>query len=717
MPVISKFTVGGHEVTKYNNQRLRQFEINGEVCPFAKVAQSLNGILSDPISYRIHRLQAAGNSSQATGSVPKYICQGASSVLNIASFIVSDIFAVPISQDGLTATFSQSNGTFIVTGTSTSGGNILLHSKITLVNGHKYLVPAYMDATTGTPNYFKWGHSWIRNIPAANFYWPDQSSSRSWAIITGDGVEDYCQFTFMNNLNTELSGWEPAGCFNLIDLTELYGAGNEPANPETVFQDYPEIPVGNDSWIKNDVIRSISSITLGGDTVSVDLRSAGSVYDEWASNGHGTRKVKHIKASDLTWQYNNTYLFWKADASGVKNGAQMTASNYTFNNVDPNQLSDGECCAKWGWYGSSPVIFVKNGSNTDPPVGEFEVELTTPTAISTTPLTLASGLTPTDQDGNAVTFTETNEATPSPNYPVPIVNSSSIAITDGQDTNSASIDLAGLTDKDEYFVNVKSTNIWDEVYETGGLYASDGADWSTSDRIRSKNYISVQGGSDYYFQIPSAYQIIVCWYDSEKTFISTTNYGYASAITAPANAAFCRFATSGSYGTTYKNDISISLGSTATPYMPHNTKGKVWYKTGVGALNIGNYTWNKSGNVFYRVFNEKHAGEYAMLCPKYKYKGNCGFNPPNYGFGDSASSSYLQQIFIKDEDYPDAASFKAGNAGVYIYFNLKEPTWTDITSTPTGQALLSLETYEGDSNTATVNNGGTVEMVEYFQPI
>ena len=40
--------------------------------------------------------------------------------------------------------------------------------------------------------------------------------------------------------------------------------------------------------------------------------------------------------------------------------------------------------------------------------------------------------------------------------------------------------------KDEVFVNVKSTNLWDEVYETGGLYASDGTDWATSDRIRDQ---------------------------------------------------------------------------------------------------------------------------------------------------------------------------------------------------------------------------------------
>ena len=739
MPVISKLTVGGHEVTKYNNQRLRQFEINGEVCPFAKVAQSLNGILSDPISYRIHRLQAAGNSSQATGSVPKYNCQGHSSVLKIGSIIASGVMTVPNTSHGVTVTFNATNGTWVCTGTSDAVSFVSLYNQITLTSGHKYLVPAYRDATQAATTYYRWGGKAITSVPAANFYWPDQNSARSWAIITGDGTTGYCTFTFRSGLDTEVSGFEPAGCFNLIDLTELYGAGNEPANPETVFQDYPEIPVGNDSWIKNDVIRSISSITLGGQTVSVDLRSAGSVYDEWASNSRGTRKIKKIaNLASLGWQTD-----WYTEAEGYRIYVNLTDKARGIGNLlcaaYPNAGTGDSSMANKTITGNngSGYIYIKDDSFATAADliasltnVELLYELATPTAFTAgSPLTLASGLTPTDQNGDAVTFTETIEATPSPNYPVPIVNSTLISITDGQDTNSASIDLAGLTDKDEYYVNVKSTNLWNEKYEIG-LYNSSGEKAVNDYCIRCKDPIAVEAERTYtYMGSPKRMDngVEIQFYDESNQFISRYVYQYTNLdplwfnFTTPSGCAFVTFYynTGTNIDVTYLHDISISLyNGSPVPYMPHNTKGKVWYKQQVGRVDLSTQSYDNTtvGTKAVKRLNPlsgmvrttADGSAFIGLAENYKVV--------SYSSLVSASDyGYVAQGYPSGYIY--FYTWGNLNPSGYLYYLLSTPTWTDITSTPTGQALLSLETYEGDNNTATVNNGGTVEMVEYFQPI
>ena len=108
-------------------------------------------------------------------------------------------------------------------------------------------------------------------------------------------------------------------------------------------------------------------------------------------------------------------------------------------------------------------------------------------------------------------------------------------------------------------------NVWDEETELGGINSSTGQEYSSTNAIRSKNYIPVVPGASYYLKAPSMTGFTGCWYDKDKNRIST-RYQVNAVMTAPDNAYFFRFGLPSSYGATYGNDISINYPSTDTEY-------------------------------------------------------------------------------------------------------------------------------------------------------
>lgn len=118
-------------------------------------------------------------------------------------------------------------------------------------------------------------------------------------------------------------------------------------------------------------------------------------------------------------------------------------------------------------------------------------------------------------------------------------------------------------------VNVPRTsiNVFDEVMELGTIN-SDGESAPATNRVRTKNYISVKSGVTYYAHT-NGYLAIVTYYNLNKVRISSENLS-DSTFTAPIGACYLRFIMSSSYGTTYNNDISINYPSTDTSYHAYN---------------------------------------------------------------------------------------------------------------------------------------------------
>lgn len=103
-------------------------------------------------------------------------------------------------------------------------------------------------------------------------------------------------------------------------------------------------------------------------------------------------------------------------------------------------------------------------------------------------------------------------------------------------------------------------NQWDEVWEVGTISTTDGTNVALSTTIRSKNYLPVFPGKDYYFRTDFNNSPRIVFYDANKAFISCIFSNVQNRVfTVPDNCHFVRFACYSTYGDTYKHDICINL--------------------------------------------------------------------------------------------------------------------------------------------------------------
>ena len=122
-------------------------------------------------------------------------------------------------------------------------------------------------------------------------------------------------------------------------------------------------------------------------------------------------------------------------------------------------------------------------------------------------------------------------------------------------------------------MNTVGFNQWDEEWETGGISNQDGTKWSTSDRIRSKNFIRILPSTSYYWKAPTVIATIA-YYDGGYNFISALQSSTQNATyTTPSNAYYAKFNMPNTYGNTYNHDICINLhydGSRDGEYEQYN---------------------------------------------------------------------------------------------------------------------------------------------------
>ena len=122
--------------------------------------------------------------------------------------------------------------------------------------------------------------------------------------------------------------------------------------------------------------------------------------------------------------------------------------------------------------------------------------------------------------------------------------------------------------------SVTGFNQWDEVAESGAINSSTGETKPNAVRIRSKNFIPVIGGSDYYFCSPKDLEIFQ--YDADGNYIGALADGHNVMRTLAENCAYLKIVIYSTYGTTYNHDICINLSkTTGTPqngeYLPYQS--------------------------------------------------------------------------------------------------------------------------------------------------
>lgn len=260
-------------------------------------------------------------------------------------------------------------------------------------------------------------------------------------------------------------------------------------------------------------------------------------------------------------------------------------------------------------------------------------------------------------------------------------------------------------------------NVWDEVTEIGSINTS-GAETSTAGYYRTKNYIRVIGGTNYYFKLPV--QMSIFWYDCDKTFVS-----YSSALnqvkTAPDNACYLRFRNSiaNSWVPSDTDDICINLSHSGTrngeyePYEKHSypldsgvvlrgipklnensnlyfdgdeypPDGQVSRKYGI--VDLGTLKWSYDTQGTNPIFFTNDIGSFAktenftirIICNKYTALPSNSRTSFREGSQNKdmilTSTGIVGTICVRDDAYTDATSFKTAMSGVMLVYELATPT-------------------------------------------
>ena len=265
--------------------------------------------------------------------------------------------------------------------------------------------------------------------------------------------------------------------------------------------------------------------------------------------------------------------------------------------------------------------------------------------------------------------------------------------------------------------NVSGVNVWDEVWELGDLNTNNGANYPSTDRIRSKNYVPILPSTTYYNSC--AKSIGICFYDENKAFIAPNIVATANTtFTTYANARYMRFYASPAYGTTYNNDISINYPSTDHEYHAYTgtttpvNLGRTVYggtldvvsgvlKVDKGIFDLGSLTWtyNSTYSVFigYTPTDSapiNDARNLTAISSMYENKTGVALSALSNGqfvINTTAISSSTKRIGIKNTAYTDATAFKTAMNGQTIVYPLATPT----TYTLTGQEV---DTLLGENN-------------------
>lgn len=284
-------------------------------------------------------------------------------------------------------------------------------------------------------------------------------------------------------------------------------------------------------------------------------------------------------------------------------------------------------------------------------------------------------------------------------------------------------------------------NQWNEVWESGRLDTTTGADYANDTLIRTKGFMRVLPNTEYYCYfgaINGGTSVWAMFYDENQNVIAgySTGIGVSAnasnisnaTFTTPTNCAFMRFYW---FGTTYANDIAINLSHSGIrngEYEPYWTStlnidhSKIYGKLngagemvqiapdgfrGVGSnydevdivrkeayirrawVDMGTLNWTYQANVM--GGSNAKSGFYASVIGFKNYSGNelplglCVKYPassPNalYSGADKAFTIFNNNLFIADSSAGyDPAAFKTAMDGVMLDYQLATPLhYTDL---------------------------------------
>lgn len=154
-------------------------------------------------------------------------------------------------------------------------------------------------------------------------------------------------------------------------------------------------------------------------------------------------------------------------------------------------------------------------------------------------------------------------------------------------------------------------NLWNEEWELGGIDSITGEDVQSTEQIRTKNPININGITELYafngsFPTSGTYTNFQCrFYDENDTYIGDVNVSgnipkwnvssgsYRPSV--PTGATKVKFQLQTSYGTEYKNDICINTSSASVngKYYPYSNICPISGRSSVSLNGCGTTVWNE----------------------------------------------------------------------------------------------------------------------------
>ena len=272
-------------------------------------------------------------------------------------------------------------------------------------------------------------------------------------------------------------------------------------------------------------------------------------------------------------------------------------------------------------------------------------------------------------------------------------------------------------------------NQWDEEWETGFINGTTGANVVNANRVRSKNFCPCLGGMEYCRRVTAGRGINIFWYDIDKRYISYDSGGITTGhvtSVSPENARYFKIGTTDTYGGTYNHDICINLSDPARngEYEPYEKRtypmadidlrgivkldeeGELYYDGDeytpdgtvtrkYGIVDLGTLGWVTDQYGFRTSVSRKthlknNSVPTTIIGANYTFNYNLG-DDKTYSESSNASNT---NVWIKDSSYSDAASFKAAMSGVYLVYELKNPT------TETADPFANVQVIDGSGTEA-----------------
>ena len=247
----------------------------------------------------------------------------------------------------------------------------------------------------------------------------------------------------------------------------------------------------------------------------------------------------------------------------------------------------------------------------------------------------------------------------------------------------------------ECVTSVSGVNVWDEEWESGRIDPSNGIPIISNNNIRSKNYISVLPNMVYYWHC--TVNNVMCFYDANETFISTTYLNANQSFTTPSNASYMKFYCASSYGTTYNHDISINYPSTDHDYHAYDGTS---YTTALGRtvyggtldvvsgelvvdramVDAGSLNWVRYNSSNYYTFYTDELASVIKKDPAAKIAMSSMYKSESQNGASTSADNYIWvngsgMLAVKDTTHLNmtASEYKAFVSGQQIVYELATP--------------------------------------------